>query len=214
MADRSVPFKRIGGDMERGVAQLPHRDNGAMVAPPQHMLAMDLKALIRTIPDHPKPGIMFRDVTTLLADARGFRRAIDELVQPLAGAKIDKVAGIEARGFILGGAIAHQLSVGFVPIRKKGKLPWKTIAESYELEYGVDEVEMHVDAVAPGEKVLLVDDLIATGGTAAAAIRLIERAGGQIVLCSFVVDLPDLGGAAKLRATGRDVVALVSFAGH
>jgi adenine phosphoribosyltransferase len=185
-----------------------------MVAPMQQTLAMDLKALIRTIPDYPKPGIMFRDVTTLLADARGFRRAIDELVQPLAGAKIDKVAGIEARGFILGGAIAHQLSVGFIPIRKKGKLPWKTIGERYDLEYGVDEVEMHVDAVGGGEKVLLVDDLIATGGTAAAAIKLIERGGGRVVLCSFVVDLPDLGGAARLHAMGKDVAALVSFEGH
>ncbi len=175
---------------------------------------MDLRSVIRSIPDYPKPGIMFRDVTTLLADARGFRRAIDELVQPLAGAKIDKVAGIEARGFILGGAIAHQLSVGFVPIRKKGKLPFKTIAERYALEYGVDEVEIHVDAVARGEKVLLVDDLIATGGTATAAIRLLERAGSEVVLCSFVVDLPELGGAEKLRAMGKDVVALVQFEGH
>lgn len=175
---------------------------------------MDLRSVIRTIPDYPKPGIMFRDVTTLLADARGFRRAIDELVQPLAGAKIDKVAGIEARGFILGGAIAHQLSVGFIPIRKKGKLPYKTIGESYQLEYGVDEVEIHVDAVKNGEKVLLVDDLIATGGTAGAAIKLLERAGAEVVLCSFVVDLPELGGAAKLRAMGKEVVALVAFEGH
>ncbi|MFN0025349.1 MAG: adenine phosphoribosyltransferase [Parvularculaceae bacterium] len=175
---------------------------------------MDLRSIIRSIPDYPKPGIVFRDVTTLLADARGFRRAIDELVQPLAGAKIDKVAGIEARGFILGGAIAHQLSVGFVPIRKKGKLPYKTIAERYELEYGVDEVEMHIDAVAAGERVLLVDDLIATGGTAGAAIRLLERAGANVVLCSFVVDLPDLGGAAILRAMGMEVVSLVAFDGH
>lgn len=175
---------------------------------------MDLKSVIRTIPDYPKPGVKFRDVTTLLADARGFRRAIDELVQPLAGAKIDKVAGIEARGFILGGAIAHQLSIGFVPIRKKGKLPFKTIAERYELEYGVDEVEIHVDAVTKGERVLLVDDLIPTGGTATAAIKLIERAGGEVVLCSFIVDLPELGGAEKLRLMGKDVVALVAFDGH
>ena len=175
---------------------------------------MDLKSVIRTIPDYPKPGIMFRDVTTLLADARGFRRVIDELVQPLAGAKIDKVAGIEARGFILGGAIAHQLSVGFIPIRKKGKLPFKTIRERYELEYGVDEVEIHIDAITPGEKILLVDDLIATGGTADAAIRLLERAGGEIVLCAFIVDLPELGGAARLRAMGKDVVSLVAFDGH
>ncbi len=175
---------------------------------------MDLRSIIRSIPDYPKPGIVFRDVTTLLADARGFRRAIDELVQPLAGAKIDKVAGIEARGFILGGAIAHQLSVGFVPIRKKGKLPFKTIAERYELEYGVDEVEMHIDAVAAGERVLLVDDLIATGGTAGAAICLLERSCAIVVLFSFVVVLPDLGGAAKLRAMGMEVVALVAFDGH
>lgn len=175
---------------------------------------MDLKTAVRTIPDYPKPGIMFRDITTLLADARAFRRAIDELVQPLAGAKIDKVAGIEARGFILGGAIAHQLSVGFIPIRKKGKLPYQTIGESYELEYGVDEVEIHVDAVDKGDRVLLVDDLIATGGTAAAAIKLLERAGGEIVLCSFVVDLPDLGGADKLRAMGKEVVSLMAFDGE
>lgn len=175
---------------------------------------MDLRSIIRTIPDYPKPGIMFRDVTTLFADARGFRRAIDELVQPLAGAKIDKVAGIEARGFILGGAIAHQLSVGFVPIRKKGKLPYKTIGERYELEYGVDEVEIHIDAVKQGERVLLVDDLIATGGTASAAIKLLERAGGEVVLCSFVIDLPELGGAEKLRRMGKPIVSLVSFDGH
>lgn len=175
---------------------------------------MDLANVIRTIPDYPKPGIMFRDITTLLTDARGFRRAVDELVQPLAGAKIDKVAGIEARGFILGGAIAHQLSVGFVPIRKKGKLPHKTLSEAYELEYGVDEIEIHVDAIEKGERILLVDDLIATGGTASAAIKLLERAGGEIVLCAFVVDLPDLGGAAKLRAMGKSVTALVEFEGE
>ena len=175
---------------------------------------MDLRSVIRTIPDYPKPGIMFRDITTLLSDARGFRRAVDELVQPLAGAKIDKVAGIEARGFILGGAIAHQLSVGFVPVRKKGKLPHETMGESYELEYGVDEVEIHVDAVAEGEKVLLVDDLIATGGTASAAIKLLERAGGEITLCAFVVDLIDLGGADKLRAMGKSVTSLVQFEGE
>ncbi|MBI1366567.1 MAG: adenine phosphoribosyltransferase [Alphaproteobacteria bacterium] len=175
---------------------------------------MDLKSIIRTIPDHPKPGILFRDITTLLTDARGFRRAIDELVQPLAGSKIDKVAGIEARGFILGGAIAHQLSTGFVPIRKKGKLPYKTYSQSYELEYGVDEVEVHVDAIAKGDRVLLVDDLIATGGTAIAAIRLLERAGADVVLCSFVIDLPDLGGSAKLKSMGKEVVSLVEFEGE
>lgn len=175
---------------------------------------MDLKTVIRTIPDYPKPGIMFRDITTLLSDARGFRRAIDELVQPLAGAKIDKVAGIEARGFILGGAIAHQLSVGFVPVRKKGKLPYETMSESYQLEYGVDEVEIHVDAINKGERILLVDDLIATGGTAAAAINLLERAGGEIVLCAFVVDLPDLGGSTKIRNMGHQLTSLVEFDGE
>ncbi len=175
---------------------------------------MDLRSVIRTIPDYPKPGIMFRDITTLLTDARGFRRAVDEMVQPLAGAKIDKVAGIEARGFILGGAIAHQLSVGFVPVRKKGKLPHKTISQSYELEYGVDEVEIHVDAVKKGDRILLVDDLIATGGTAEAAIKLIERAGGEVVLCSFVIDLPDLGGAEKLRKAGKHVSSLLAFEGE
>ena len=175
---------------------------------------MDLKSAIRTIPDYPKAGILFRDVTTLLADARAFRRAIDELVQPLAGAKIDKVAGIEARGFILGGAIAHQLSVGFIPIRKKGKLPFRTIGEKYQLEYGVDEVEIHVDAVKKGEKILLVDDLIATGGTASAAVSLLERAGAEVALCSFVIDLPELGGAEKLRKMGKNVISLVAFEGH
>lgn len=175
---------------------------------------MDLKDVIRTIPDYPKPGIMFRDITTLLTDPRGFRRAIDELVQPLAGEKIDKVAGIEARGFILGGAIAHQLSVGFVPVRKKGKLPYKTISEKYELEYGFDEVEIHTDAVNAGERILLVDDLIATGGTAMASIKLLERAGAEIVLCSFIVDLPDLGGSKKLKAIGKQVVSLVEYEGE
>jgi adenine phosphoribosyltransferase len=175
---------------------------------------MDLKTVIRSIPDFPKPGILYRDITTLLTDARGFRRAVDELVQPLAGAKIDKVAGIEARGFILGGAIAHQLSVGFVPIRKKGKLPHKTISQTYELEYGSDDIEIHVDAIETGERVLLVDDLIATGGTAMAAIQLLERAGAEIVLCTFVVDLPDLGGADRLRADGKQVTSLVQFDGE
>src|SRR5579862_7631669 len=148
---------------------------------------MDLKSAIRTIPDYPKPGIMFRDVTTLFGNARAFRRTIDELVQPYAGKRIDKVAGIEARGFILGGAIAHQLSTGFVPIRKKGKLPHTVIGEDYALEYGTDRVEIHTDAIKPGESVLLVDDLIATGGTALAGIRLLERVGAKVAGCSFVI---------------------------
>jgi adenine phosphoribosyltransferase len=175
---------------------------------------VDLKTLIRTIPDYPKPGIMFRDITTLLGDARGFRRAVDELVQPLAGMKIDKVAGIEARGFILGGAVAHQLSAGFIPLRKKGKLPHKTLAVEYALEYGADVIEMHLDAVTPGERVLLVDDLIATGGTALAAVDLLRQGGAEILAAAFVVDLPDLGGAARLRAAGIEVSTLVAYGGH
>ena len=177
-------------------------------------MELDLKTAIRTIPDFPKPGIMFRDVTTLFGDARAFRTAVDRMVQPFAGTGVNKVAGIEARGFILGGAIAHQLSIGFVPVRKKGKLPFKTIGESYALEYGHDSVEIHVDALHPGDRVLLVDDLIATGGTAAAAIRLIERAGATIVGCSFVIDLPELQGADKLRSLGKAVYSLVAFEGH
>ena len=172
-----------------------------------------IRAAIRTIPDYPKPGVQFRDVTTLLGDAGAFRAAVDAMVQPHAGKKIDKVAGIEARGFILGGAVAHQLSVGFVPIRKKGKLPHTTIGQAYELEYGVDEVEMHADAVQPGERVLLVDDLIATGGTAEAAILLLRKAGAEVTGCSFVIDLPDLGGAAKIEAMDVPVAALTAFEG-
>jgi adenine phosphoribosyltransferase len=178
------------------------------------VLENDLKAAIRTIPDYPKPGIMFRDITTLLGSARAFRRAVDELVQPWAGSKIDKIAGIEARGFIIGGAIAHQLSAGFVPIRKKGKLPHKSVRVAYSLEYGLDEMEMHEDAVAVGERVILVDDLIATGGTAEAAVKLLRQMGAQIVAAVFMVDLPDLGGAAKLRALDVPVRTLVSFDGH
>ncbi len=168
---------------------------------------------IRTIPDFPHDGIMFRDVTTLFGDARGFRMAVDQLVQPYAGTRIDKVAGLEARGFILGGAVAHQLSVGFVPIRKKGKLPGATIGQTYNLEYGTAEVEVHTDAFQPGEKVLLVDDLLATGGTAEAGIRLIERLGGEIVSCAFIIDLPDLGGRARLETMGLDVHTLCAFEG-
>lgn len=175
---------------------------------------MDIKARIRTIPDYPKPGIMFRDITTLLMDARGFRRTVDELVQPHLDTRIDRVAGIEARGFILGGAVAHQLGKGFVPVRKKGKLPWKTIGQEYALEYGTDAVEIHDDAVRPGDHILLIDDLVATGGTAEAAIKLIERAGGQVIGCSFVIDLPDLGGRRRLEALGQKVLTLCAFAGE
>ena len=173
-----------------------------------------LKDMIRSIPNHPKPGIVFRDITTLLVNPRGFRRVVDELVQPHAGTRIDKVAGVEARGFILGGAVAHQLACGFVPVRKKGKLPWETIGQDYALEYGNDRVEIHTDAVRAGESVLLVDDLIATGGTALAAIGLIERTGGRVVGCSFVIDLPELGGSGRLRERGYAVLTLVDFPGH
>ena len=177
-------------------------------------LENDLQSSIRAIPDYPKPGIVFRDITTLLGNARAFRRAVDELVQPWAGMKIDKVAGIEARGFILGGAVAHQVSAGFVPIRKKGKLPHKRVSIAYSLEYGLDEMEMHEDAVHRGERVILVDDLIATGGTAEGAVKLLRQLGAQVLACCFIIDLPDLGGAAKLRHLDVPVRTLISFAGH
>ena len=172
-----------------------------------------LRNAIRTIPDYPKPGIQFRDVTTLLTDAQAFRLTIDQLVRPWAGAKIDKVAGIEARGFILGGAVAHQLSIGFAPVRKRGKLPHKTLIEEYELEYGSDAVEIHIDSVEEGDRVLLIDDLIATGGTAEAAVKLLRRAGAEVVGAAFVVDLPDLGGATRIDALGVPVSSLVAFEG-
>jgi adenine phosphoribosyltransferase len=174
----------------------------------------DLAESIRTIPDYPKPGILFRDITTLLSDARAFRRAVDELVQPFAGAKVEKVAGIEARGFILGGAVAHQLSAGFVPVRKKGKLPHTTVSIAYSLEYGVDEMEMHQDAVKPGERVILVDDLVATGGTAVGAVQLLRKLGADVVAACFVIDLPDLGGASKLAELNVPVRSLIAFEGH
>jgi adenine phosphoribosyltransferase len=173
-----------------------------------------LKATIRTIADYPKPGIKFRDITTLLGNPRAFRRAIDELVQPWAGEKIDKVAGIEARGFILGGAVAHQLSAGFIPIRKKGKLPHTTVKIAYSLEYGIDEMEMHQDAVQPGERVILVDDLIATGGTAEGAVKLLLQIGADVVAACFVIDLPELGGAERLRRLSVPVRTLMQFEGH
>jgi adenine phosphoribosyltransferase len=173
-----------------------------------------LRNSIRSIPDYPKPGIMFRDITTLLGDPRAFRRAVDELVQPYAGEGISKIAGIEARGFILGGAMAHQLSSGFVPIRKKGKLPHQTVSIAYSLEYGVDEMEIHTDALKPGERVLLVDDLIATGGTASAAVQLLQKLGADVVAAVFVIDLPDLGGAKRIEALGVPVRTLIAFEGH
>ncbi|MER2605291.1 MAG: adenine phosphoribosyltransferase [Siculibacillus sp.] len=175
---------------------------------------MKLADTIRAIVDYPKPGIVFRDITTLLGNPRAFRRAVDELVQPYAGTGIEKVAGMEARGFILGGAVAHQLSAGFVPIRKKGKLPHETVSIAYSLEYGVDEMEIHRDAILKGEKVVLVDDLIATGGTACAAVQLLRNLGADVVATCFVIDLPELGGADKLRAMGVPVRVLVQFEGH
>src|ERR1700741_4941109 len=177
-------------------------------------LQFDLRASIRTIPDYPKPGIMFRDITTLLGNARASRGAVDELVHPWAGMKIDKVAGIEARGFILGGAVAHQVSAGFVPIRKKGKLPHKRGSIAYSLEYGIDEMEMHEDAIAKGERVILVDDLIATGGTAEGAVKLLRQMGAEVLAACFIIDLPELGGAAKIRRLDVPVRTLVTFEGH
>ena len=175
--------------------------------------AKTVKDYIRTIVDFPHEGIMFRDVTTLFADPRGFRMAIDQMLHPYAGQEIDKVVGLEARGFILGGAIAHQLTVGFVPIRKKGKLPGPVISEDYTLEYGEAVMEVHDDAISPGEKILVVDDLLATGGTAEAGIKLIERLGGEIVGCSFIIDLPELGGRKKVEALGMDVKVLCELDG-
>jgi adenine phosphoribosyltransferase len=175
---------------------------------------MDLKSLVRSLPDVPKKGVIFRDITTLLKDARGFRKTVDDMVQPYAGVQIDKVAGIEARGFILGGAIAHQLSIGFIPIRKKGKLPWQTLGQDYALEYGSDCVEIHTDSIEKGERILLVDDLLATGGTAMASISLLENAGAELVGCSFVIDLPELGGSKLLQDKGFSVSFLIEFEGE
>jgi adenine phosphoribosyltransferase len=174
----------------------------------------DIKRYIRTIPDYPQPGVMFRDITTLLADMHAFRAAVDELVWPFLGSDFDYVAGIEARGFIIGGAVAHVLGRGFVPIRKKGKLPARVIGQEYSLEYGVDTIEIHADAIKSGDRLLLVDDLVATGGTATAAIDLLRKSGGDVVAAAFVIDLPDLGGARKLRDKGVKVHTLVSFEGH
>jgi adenine phosphoribosyltransferase len=174
----------------------------------------DLKSLIRTIPDYPKKGIMFRDVTTLMGNARGFKTAIEQMAAPYTSAKVDAVAGIEARGFILGGAIADRLGCGFVPLRKKGKLPGKTIGQEYTLEYGVDIIEMHEDAIKRGEHILIVDDLIATGGTAEAAVKLVMHSGGEIIGATFIIDLPELGGLRKLAALGIKTHVLMAFEGH
>jgi adenine phosphoribosyltransferase len=175
---------------------------------------MNLKDAIRTIPDYPRPGIQFRDITTLLGDAQAFASTVDQLVRPWLEAKIDRVAGIEARGFILGGAVAHGLGAGFVPIRKKGKLPHATVRVAYSLEYGLDEMEIHRDGVNAGERIILIDDLIATGGTAEAAVKLLRQLGAEVLAACFVVDLPELGGARRLEALGVPVRTLVSFEGH
>jgi adenine phosphoribosyltransferase len=174
----------------------------------------ELKRAIRTIPDYPKPGVRFRDITTLLGNARAFRRTVDELVEPWAEAGVDRVAGIEARGFILGGAVAHQLCAGFVPIRKKGKLPHATVRVAYSLEYGLDEMEMHMDAVDAGERIIVVDDLIATGGTAEAAVRLLRQRGAEVLAACFVINLPELGGSKRLEVAGVPVRTLLTFEGH
>jgi adenine phosphoribosyltransferase len=173
----------------------------------------DLRGLIRTIPDFPRAGIEFRDVTTLLLDAAGLSRTVEALTETIDGG-VDLVAAIEARGFAIGGALAVKLGAGLLLIRKDGKLPGQTIAEDYALEYGTDRLAMHVDACAPGSRVLIVDDLLATGGTALAAARLVQRAGGTVVGARFLIDLPDLGGAAALAAAGVDAVSLIEFAGH
>jgi adenine phosphoribosyltransferase len=174
----------------------------------------EIRDAIRSIPDYPRPGVMFRDITTLLGNARAFRLVVDHLVEPWRNARVDRVAGIEARGFILGGAIAHQLAAGFVPIRKKGKLPHATVRVAYSLEYGIDEMEMHRDALLPGERIILVDDLLATGGTAEAAVKLLRSLGAQILAACFIVDLPELGGGARLASLEVPVRTLVAFSGH
>ena len=174
----------------------------------------EIREAIRTIPDYPKPGVMFRDITTLLGNAHVFRLVVEELVRPWRNERVDHVAGIEARGFILGGALAHQLHAGFVPIRKKGKLPHTTVRVAYSLEYGLDEMEMHRDAVASGDRIVLVDDLIATGGTAEAAVKLLRSLGASILAACFIIDLPDLGGSARLAALEVPVRTLVAFHGH
>ncbi len=174
----------------------------------------DLRPFIRTIPDYPRPGVQFRDITTLLGNARALDITLTELTAPWKGSGITHVAGIEARGFILGGAMASRLGTGFVPLRKKGKLPHATIGVEYSLEYGFDQLEMHADGVRPGDRVLLVDDLIATGGSAAAGVRLLQSLDATVVGAAFVIDLPDLGGTARLEQAGLKTVSLVSFGGH
>ncbi|MBT7902960.1 adenine phosphoribosyltransferase [Candidatus Woesearchaeota archaeon] len=173
-----------------------------------------IKSKIRTIHNYPKQGIMFRDITTLLKDPNGMRQLIDDLVQRYIGVKIDLICGIEARGFILGGALAHQMGLGFIPIRKKGKLPSKTISQEYSLEYGTDTIEIHEDALSSGQNILIVDDLLATGGTSLAAAKLVEKLGATVVELAFIVDLPEVGGRKKLIDSGYMVFSLCEFEGE
>jgi len=175
---------------------------------------MPIKSRIRTVPDYPKPGVQFRDITPLLEDPIGLRLAVEGLAAPYKGMEVDKVAGIEARGFILGSAVAVSLEAGFVLVRKAGKLPAETIGQDYDLEYGTDRVEIHKDAIKKGQRVLLIDDLIATGGTASAAVQVIEQCGGEIVGVGVVIDLPDLGGSKRIEAHGLKVTSLCSFEGE
>ena len=175
---------------------------------------MSIKSKIRTIENYPIDGVMFRDITTLLQDPEGLRESIDQLVNRYKDLKIDKIVAIEARGFILGAPLAYLLNIGLILIRKPGKLPSETINQEYKLEYGSDKVEIHTDAIKKGEKVLIVDDLIATGGTAEAAVRLIQKVQGEIVECCFIIDLPDLGGSKKLEKMGQKVFTLCEFEGE
>ena len=174
---------------------------------------MNIKSYIRTVPHYPKPGIMFRDITTLLKDPLGLKMMVDAFYARYKDVPINKVAGIDARGFIVGAPLAYLLGLGFVPIRKKGKLPAKTMGRDYALEYGSDRIEIHADAIEPGERILLIDDLLATGGTAEAAASLIEEMGGDVIECAFVIDLPDIGGRARLKSLGHSVYALTEFEG-
>ncbi len=177
-------------------------------------ILQNIKSKIRTVPNWPKKGIMFRDITTLLKDKEGFKDTIGAYVKRYSNVKIDLIAGIESRGFITGAALAHRLNVGFIPIRKPGKLPAETIFEEYELEYGKDKIEIHKDAIKKGDNILLVDDLLATGGTCLAACKLISKLGGKIVECCFIIDLPELGGTKKLEHAGYKVFSLVEFEGE
>jgi adenine phosphoribosyltransferase len=213
------------GDNRHPLRPNPHADVNTPLDPQalaERRAALDaamspadyIRSHIRTVPDWPAPGVQFRDITPLLADPRVFRVLIDQFVHRYFDARPDAIAGLDARGFIIGAVVAYELNRGFVPIRKKGKLPFTTVEETYELEYGSATVEMHTDAVKPGDRVVLIDDLIATGGTMMAGRRLLERLGAQVIEGAAIVDLPELGGSARLRESGLDVFTLVAFDGH